>query len=116
MNHASSPMRFPAAGFVTVLILTFVTACTPAPSPEPESPPTDAVDAGAPVFDTTHYPIRLVTIAEGLSYPYTLAFLPDGGMLVTEMNGQVRIIRDGVLAPEPVSVVPEVHFLEGSGA
>ena len=94
------------------MIVSLTTACSEAEGPVLESPP---ADVGAQAFDTTHYPIRLVTIAEGLSYPYSLVFLPDGDILVTQMNGRVRIIRNGVLAPDPVGVVPDVHVVEGSG-
>jgi aldose sugar dehydrogenase len=57
---------------------------------------------------------RVVTVAEGLENPWGLAFLPDGGMLVTERPGRLRLIRDGVLQPEPVAGVPEV-FARGQG-
>jgi glucose/arabinose dehydrogenase len=51
-------------------------------------------------------PIRVVLIADGLVGPWDLEFLPDGALLVNEMNGSMRIIRDGVLAPEPVWMSP----------
>src|SRR5690606_20200767 len=40
--------------------------------------------------------------------PWSLAFLPDGNMLVTERAGRLRIVRKGVLDPEPISGVPPV--------
>ncbi len=46
--------------------------------------------------------IRLVLVADQLVGPWDMAFLPGGDMLVTEMNGRLRIIRDGTLVPEPV--------------
>lgn len=58
--------------------------------------------------------VRYETIAEGLSYPWSLAFLPDGSMLVTERDGQLRRIVDGRLLPEPVAGVPEV-YVAGQG-
>jgi glucose/arabinose dehydrogenase len=47
--------------------------------------------------------------ASGLQQPWSIAFLPDGDMLVTERAGRVRLIRDGVLVPEPVAGMPEVQ-------
>lgn len=49
-----------------------------------------------------------VVVADGLEHPWGLAFLPDGRMLVTERNGNLRIVTpDGQLS-DPVSGVPEV--------
>jgi aldose sugar dehydrogenase len=53
--------------------------------------------------------IRVSVVTRGLSHPWSLAFLPEGGMLVTERAGRLRIIRDGVLEHEPVAGVPQVH-------
>jgi glucose/arabinose dehydrogenase len=48
------------------------------------------------------------TVAEGLDHPWSLAFLPDGSMLVTERAGRLRVIRNGQLVPEAIAGVPEV--------
>jgi glucose/arabinose dehydrogenase len=37
-----------------------------------------------------------------------MAFLPDGGILVTERDGRLRIVRNGALDPQPIAGVPEV--------
>ena len=52
---------------------------------------------------------RVVTVAEDLQNPWSMAFLPNGDMLVTERSGRLRIIRDGVLQPDPIPGVPEVR-------
>jgi glucose/arabinose dehydrogenase len=44
-----------------------------------------------------------------------LAFLPDGSMLVTERVGRLRIIRNGVLDPQPIAGVPVVRAAGLSG-
>ncbi len=64
--------------------------------------------AGPSVFDTSQHRIRVVTVANGLSRPYALTFLPDGRILVSERTGQIRVVRNGVLDPQPISGVPEV--------
>jgi glucose/arabinose dehydrogenase len=55
-------------------------------------------------------------LTEGLKFPWSIAFLPDGRMLVTERrDGTLRIVgKDGALSPTPVDGVPAV-FSEGQG-
>src|SRR5437868_4436031 len=58
--------------------------------------------------------LQVETVARGLSYPWGLAFLPDGRMLVTERPGRLRIAtRDGKLSP-PLAGVPKV-FAQSQG-
>jgi glucose/arabinose dehydrogenase len=59
--------------------------------------------------------IRVVPVARGLVNPWSLAFLPDGAMLVTEKDGRLRIIRNDVLDPKPISGVPAVRVQGRSG-
>jgi glucose/arabinose dehydrogenase len=62
------------------------------------------------VLDTAEqHKIRVVVMTRGLSHPWGLAFLPDGGMLVTERAGRLRMIRNGVLDPQPISGLPQIH-------
>jgi aldose sugar dehydrogenase len=57
---------------------------------------------------------EVVTFVEGLRNPWSMAFLPDGDMLVTERGGQLRIIRNGALVADPVPGVPAVRA-QGQG-
>lgn len=54
-------------------------------------------------------PYQLETVAEGLGFPWNVAFLSDGTILLTELDGRLRAIRNGVLDPTPVDGVPEVY-------
>jgi aldose sugar dehydrogenase len=47
-------------------------------------------------------------VVEGLQRPWSMAWLPDGTMLVTEKAGRLRLIRQGKLLPTPIAGVPEV--------
>jgi glucose/arabinose dehydrogenase len=38
-----------------------------------------------------------------------MAFLPNGDMLVTERAGRLRVVRNGVLDPTPVSGLPQIR-------
>ena len=59
---------------------------------------------------------QVETLADGLSNPWSLAFLPDSGMLVTERSGQLRLIdAAGQLRAEPVAGVPEAFVNGQSG-
>jgi len=44
---------------------------------------------------TQYAQIRVVQLADGLERPWGLAFLPDGGFLVTERPGRLQLVRDG---------------------
>ena len=69
----------------------------------------------SPVVDTVEGKVRVVPVGRGLSHPWSLAFLPDGRMLVTERSGQIRVIRDGILDPQPLAGAPKVHAVRLSG-
>jgi glucose/arabinose dehydrogenase len=60
-------------------------------------------------FETAQQRIRVSAVATGLSNPWSLAFLPNGDMLVTERPGRLRIVRSGALDPQPVTGIPEVR-------
>lgn len=75
--------------------------------PFPRVPPLPFPD-GPQVFETLGPQIRVVPFAKGLVNPWSLTFLPDGNMLVTEKAGQLRIVRNGTLDPKPITGVPAV--------
>lgn len=67
------------------------------------------------VHQSKHYDLTLIEVASGLERPWGLAFLTNGDMLVTERVGQLRIIRQGVLDPQPISGLPENIYPAGQG-
>ena len=70
--------------------------------------------AQSPTIRSADHDYRVVTVAEGLVNPWSIAPLPNGDILVTERPGRLRIIRDGALLSEPVAGVPAV-LAEGQG-
>ncbi len=77
--------------------------------------PVPPLGAGPWVFDTAEqHKIRVSVVTRGLSHPWALAFLPEGGMLITERPGRLRVVRNGVLDPEDISGVPQVRT-DGNG-
>ncbi|ELI8059437.1 PQQ-dependent sugar dehydrogenase, partial [Yersinia enterocolitica] len=63
-------------------------------------------------------PVPTVTVTElqdGLDHPWSLAFLPDnGGILITERSGQLRLWQQGKPLSEPLKGVPAV-YAKGQG-
>jgi len=72
-----------------------------------------AAPACAQTQDEIHrsalHDFRVVTVAEGLVNPWSLAFLPGGDMLVAERPGRLRIVRAGKLLPDPVQGLPDIR-------
>ena len=67
------------------------------------------------VIDTAEqHKIRVSVLARELAHPWAIAFLPDGGMLITERDGRLRAVRDDKLDPHPIPGVPEVRT-DGNG-
>ena len=54
------------------------------------------------------------TVAKGLSHPWAMAFLPGGDILLTERDGQLRRISDGVLQEAPIENLPQM-YIDGQG-
>lgn len=84
------PLRFPSLMLPVLAWACFHAAATPA------------------VVPATSEPVRVQTVATGLEHPWAVAFLPEGGYLVTERPGRLRVIdAQGRLGP-PLAGLPEV--------
>jgi aldose sugar dehydrogenase len=76
---------------------------------------TVTAQAADPIFPSSAGDVTVETVASGLVHPWSLAFLPDGRMLVTERPGRMRIVtRDGKLSP-PLAGVPKVSVRGQAG-
>jgi aldose sugar dehydrogenase len=53
--------------------------------------------------------LRVVVLTKGLEQPWSIAFLPDGAVLVTERSGRLRVMRHGTLLSQPVEGMPPVE-------
>lgn len=63
----------------------------------------------AEVLQTSAGPVEVTKMVDGLDTPWSVAFLPDGGMLITERDGQLLIIDAATGQKTTVGNVPEVR-------
>ncbi len=101
ISHPTRLSSQPYCVKTCLLLVAFVTACASSPG-QAQAPrsPTPASVKGV---------VNVQTIAKGFEHPWSLAFLPDKRMLVTERPGRLRIVgADGRLS-EPLAGVPQVY-------
>ena len=61
-------------------------------------------------YQTEKQKIHVTVVTKGLDHPWGMAFLPDGGMLVTERPGRLRLVKkDGTLDPTPIGGLPKMR-------
>jgi aldose sugar dehydrogenase len=79
--------------------------------------PRAPIGGGPWTLDTAEqHKIKVSVVAGGLANPWSMAWLPDGDILITERPGRLRLLRkDGVLDPTPLSGVPVVKAQRLSG-
>ena len=115
------------AGLVLALMVSAVSevwtqrAAGPAPAAgrggaPPLGVPRAPLGDGPWVLDTAEqHKIKVSIVASGLVNPWSLAWLPDGSMLITERPGRLRLLKNGVLDPTPITGVPAVKAQRLSG-
>lgn len=118
MRYRTIPTRVLLAGGLTAVA--GVLACGQDPgqdagSAEGVDPAGSGADAAEGVHSSARHDFRVVTVADGLDHPWSMAWLPSGEMLIVERPGRLRVVRDGVLQPEPVAGWPAVYRDEGQG-
>src|SRR5688572_6613166 len=78
-------------------------------TPAPINWPSPPLPSGPIVVETAIQRNIKLFVTKGLNQPWSMAFLPDGAILITERAGRLRIVRNGVLEPEPIQGVPQVR-------
>ena len=94
--------------FASAFLLLAVVSCAPTSN----SPNASAVAQPTTSVSTD---VQKTTVLEGLERPWSIAWLPDGAMLITERPGRLRIVRKGVLDPTPITGVPEIFAVNQGG-
>ncbi len=100
------PSKFRAARLFSrwaVVVIVALAASTPAAAGE-------VVEAS---IGTQYEDIRLLRVADGLQNPWSLTFLPDDRMLVTERSGRLQLIEDG--EKTEISGLPDDLLASGQG-
>ena len=109
--HLIAPRHSSAAVLVALtLMLVVAGSAQQAPSPTQRISLLDEPQT----FTSRELQFRVVPL-KGLSHPWALAFLPNGDMLITERSGRLRIVRNGVLDPDPIAGMPEVNTVRLKG-
>lgn len=60
-------------------------------------------------YDSSAGKLKISVLAKGLVHPWSLAFLPDGRILVTERPGKLRIVSSSGIVSPPLAGVPAVY-------
>jgi aldose sugar dehydrogenase len=89
--------------------------------------PVSLPDAAIVIDTAEQHKIRVAILARGLSHPWSMAWLPNGDLLITERSGRLRIVRNLVrrgsggqdprtgsgsqaaLDPTPIAGLPPMH-------
>ena len=114
------PPKHSTAALVAITLILVVAASNAQFAPNPP-PPEDQYQCCGPtlpdepqIFDSGSQRFRVVAL-KGLFQPWSLAFLPNGDMLITERPGRLRIVRNGVLDPQAIAGIPQVSNIRDKG-
>ncbi|MCY7353527.1 MAG: PQQ-dependent sugar dehydrogenase [Lysobacter sp.] len=94
------------------LVIALASGCDTALPEANVAPPRPATDAVATRHTSPHADFEVTELVTGLVHPWGLAFLPEGGMLVTERPGRLRRIAADGQVLEPIAGLPKI-FVDG---
>jgi len=97
-----------------LLLIILLTGISLAQRGQPTAPPainwpSPVLSDGPIILDTGIQHQIAIFVTKGLNQPWSMAFLPDGGILITERPGRLRIFRNGRLDPNPIAGLPQVQ-------
>ena len=95
-----------AASVITMSIVSMAVSGLAQRGPAPAPPPPSPLASAPQVIDVQDGKIRVSAVATGLFHPFSIAFVDANTILVAEKNGKLRMIKNGVLAPQPVWTSP----------
>ena len=98
------------AALTALLLSTFPAFADPIPQGPKNVPgftPAFDTQTRAPAIDSA-VALEVRTVAEGLSHPWGIALLPDGGYLVTERAGRLRHVSTDGTVSKPIAGVSKV--------
>ena len=95
----SSKLPYLGLGFITLVIAGIVSSSL---NPLPQ------------LISAKPEPTIPKTIVRGLEHPWSMAWLPDGSILITERPGRLRIVKNGVLLPQAIAGLPNI-YAQGQG-
>src|SRR5947209_7177970 len=93
--------------FLIIVVILFALACG--------HPPPGKGAGEVESSSSSRVQFRVETVAENLQVPWSIVFVPDGRVFVTERVGRVRVIENGKLRPEPLATIPDVEPSGESG-
>jgi glucose/arabinose dehydrogenase len=100
------------ASFLMLALVALAGCRQNAPVAAPAAPPRTVQDPSPKAYASEKQAFVVSEQVVGLDHPWSVAFLPDGGLLVTERAGRLRWIAADGSVSEPVEGLPKI-FVDG---